>query len=603
MVNTNKPNGSSHADPSAPPTTATHNKQSLLKNATTTTSPIRQKPSISSSTASIISNTIAAMNNAVANHATATSATKATSAAATATVHKSSTPQALPTIKEKELREKAGEELDCLTMSTSFVPVKTKARPHRNPCQCNWGDICCQLQRFFADEKHPLAGFVEVRYNSNSCGFLNFWDAAINLLQIPKSTQDDFAQKYELSKNDSNVRCPQIYIAKIHFPVELVQNHDVHKSWLSPLTKEQVEEWGCYGDLKPPYGLFQYNTDLGKGLSKRGQKIYGGKTLIRQAPCVSRTTITEYAATIQNAAEIRQKRTIEEWEAIISKKDAEYSELKSENRNLKAEVEKLRAVLDEKDVKIGAAKKDSQKYRVRARRAQSKLEEAKAEEEHLKKKMRIDEAREPPVEVEVQTDPTNPIHMPTIHTTAFNMPAELVDQHKEAYYQKLLNCSVADLETHTPSINQFMLKSKAQLAEMIHVVQYWNTGADGLNAGAFHTKYKNWYGRLKRLPGVHIRLIPDETGEENTFTTVVCNRSKDGSESRPYLPIDSLFDALFEIHAVELSHHGIMHAKVKADERYANISEAHVRAFIETCPVCMMKKDGSDSFSSDDESM
>ena len=205
-----------------------------------------------------------------------------------------------------------------------------------------------------------------------------------------------------------------------------------------------------------------------------------------------------------------------------------------------------------------------------------------------------DEAKEPPVEV---PEPTNPITMPTIHTTAFNMPAELVDQHKEAFYQRLLNCSVADLETYTPSANSANLKSKAQLAEWIYIAQNWNTGADGLDAGAFRAKYKTWYSRMKpvtvnlgRRTGIHLRHIPDETGEN--ALTVLCRHSKDGSKSLPYLPIDSLFDALFEIHAVELSHRGRDATKTVADDRYANIPDAQVRHFIETCPVCLTRKSG-----------
>ena len=72
----------------------------------------------------------------------------------------------------------------------------------------------------------------------------------------------------------------------------------------------------------------------------------------------------------------------------------------------------------------------------------------------------------------------------------------------------------------------------------------------------------------------------------------MCRHSKDGSKSIVYLDVERLFDALFEIHSVELGHRGRDATKNLADERYANIPDAQVRHFIETCPVCVGKKKG-----------
>ena len=51
-----------------------------------------------------------------------------------------------------------------------------------------------------------------------------------------------------------------------------------------------------------------------------------------------------------------------------------------------------------------------------------------------------------------------------------------------------------------------------------------------------------------------------------------------------------LFDALFQIHALELNHRGRDATKNLADERYANIPDAIVRAFLDTCPVCNARR-------------
>ncbi|KAL7519571.1 hypothetical protein ACHAWX_004331 [Stephanocyclus meneghinianus] len=191
--------------------------------------------------------------------------------------------------------------------------------------------------------------------------------------------------------------------------------------------------------------------------------------------------------------------------------------------------------------------------------------------------------------------PTNPIILPQQYTEAKNMPPELVAEHKEAFYQKLLHCSVSDLPSYIPPHTSANLKSKTQLAEWIYIARNWNTGADGMDAGAFRAKYKTWYSRMKpvtvnlgRRTGIHLRTLPDDG-------TVLCRHSKDGSKSIVYLDVERLFDALFEIHSVELGHRGRDATKNLADERYANIPDAQVRHFIETCPVCLGKKKG-DSF-------
>jgi hypothetical protein len=92
---------------------------------------------------------------------------------------------------------------------------------------------------------------------------------------------------------------------------------------------------------------------------------------------------------------------------------------------------------------------------------------------------------------------------------------------------------------------------------------------------------------LGRRTGIHLRTLGDEG-------MVLCRHSKDGSKSIMYLDVERLFDALFETHSVELGHRGQDATKNLADERYANIPDAQVRHFIETCPVCVGKKKGDE---------
>jgi hypothetical protein len=192
--------------------------------------------------------------------------------------------------------------------------------------------------------------------------------------------------------------------------------------------------------------------------------------------------------------------------------------------------------------------------------------------------------------------PTNPIHVPqqNYHLSPEISP-EMISQHKQAFYQNLLNIPLEELPSHTPPSNNANLKSRHQLAEWIYIAQNWNTGADGLDAGAFRAKYKTWYSKMKpvtvnlgRRTGIHLREIE----EEGATKTVLCRHSKDGSKSVMYLDIEMLFDALYEIHVVELDHRGRDATKNLADERYANVPDAQVRCFIDSCPVCLGKKGG-----------
>jgi hypothetical protein len=100
-----------------------------------------------------------------------------------------------------------------------------------------------------------------------------------------------------------------------------------------------------------------------------------------------------------------------------------------------------------------------------------------------------------------------------------------------------------------------------------------------------------------RRTGIHIRTV--ETGGtvdggEGGEMTVLCRYSKDGTKSTPYVDVTRLYDALFEIHALEHKHlRGKEAAKARADELFANVPEQQVKTFIDTCPICMERKSRS----------
>jgi len=197
--------------------------------------------------------------------------------------------------------------------------------------------------------------------------------------------------------------------------------------------------------------------------------------------------------------------------------------------------------------------------------------------------------------------PTNPIRKPAIHMSSdagtHIMTKEAVTAHRESFYQKILGVSASEAEDYVPGPSQANLRSKAQLAEGIHIVQNWDTGADGLDAVSFRSMHKSWYTKMKspkpnlgRRTGIHVRT-QESSPEGDEGEAVLCRHSKDGTKSTLYLDVTQLYDALFEIHCLEFNHAGGVNVvKSRVAELYANVPEGQLRAFLETCPVCIERR-------------
>lgn len=96
---------------------------------------------------------------------------------------------------------------------------------------------------------------------------------------------------------------------------------------------------------------------------------------------------------------------------------------------------------------------------------------------------------------------------------------------------------------------------------------------------------------------MHLReaIVAEDDGGASatiTTTTVLCRYNRSGDCSILYLAVDQLYDALFELHSLELSHRGRDATKAMADERYANVPDATIRAFLDTCPICAVRRGG-----------
>lgn len=193
--------------------------------------------------------------------------------------------------------------------------------------------------------------------------------------------------------------------------------------------------------------------------------------------------------------------------------------------------------------------------------------------------------------------PDNPIVMPPMYTSGGDMTEEMVASHRDDFYRQLLGINYVDVDSYEPNEKQPNLRSKAQLVEGMHIVENWYTGADGLDMGAFRSKHKTWYTRMKpkssnagRRTGIHVRALAP-TAESEGGETVLCRYNKDGTKSIVYLDVGKVYDALFEIHSLH-GHCSREYCKAKVDELYANVPDGQVKVFIDTCPICLSKKEG-----------
>lgn len=249
---------------------------------------------------------------------------------------------------------------------------------------------------------------MDLEYKPEDCGFANMWHACINLLHIPMSVQNELRDKYNQSNGDTaKVKPPRIKIAKFHFPVEIVQLD--RPTWLTPFTKEEAEELGCYRHIQPPPhkdGIMKFNPSLGNGQSKRMQKKRAGITQIRKVPCVTCKQATDIAAAAQNSSptarldltsvreehnlaaahkqladesRAAQERSVEDWTSMVSQKDAEICALQTENAFLKEDLQKLLLTISGKDEALNSAKAEIYKHHKRVERTQSSMD-AEAEE-------------------------------------------------------------------------------------------------------------------------------------------------------------------------------------------------------------------------------
>lgn len=168
---------------------------------------------------------------------------------------------------------------------------------------------------------------------------------------------------------------------------------------------------------------------------------------------------------------------------------------------------------------------------------------------------------------------------------------EEVTLHRNAFYEKLCGVPYAKLGSFQPNPSSVNLKSKAQLEQYIYIAEHWDSGTPEMNVTDFRRQHKTFYTKMKvckenigRRTGHHLRDVAGSEGRK-----AFCRYGK-SNDSLMYISVEELYDAIFELHSLN-EHVGWHTVKKDSNLKYANIPQEQIRIFVETCPICSLRKE------------
>ena len=168
---------------------------------------------------------------------------------------------------------------------------------------------------------------------------------------------------------------------------------------------------------------------------------------------------------------------------------------------------------------------------------------------------------------------------------------EEVTLHRNAFYEKLCGVPYAELGSFQPNQSSVNLKSKAQLEQYIYIAEHWDSGTPEMNVTDFRRLHKSFYTKMKvskenigRRTGHHLRDVAGSEGRK-----AFCRYAK-SNQSLMYISVEELYDAIFELHSLN-EHVGWHTVKKDSNLKYANIPQEQIRIFVETCPICSLRKE------------
>jgi hypothetical protein len=122
-------------------------------------------------------------------------------------------------------------------------------------------------------------------------------------------------------------------------------------------------------------------------------------------------------------------------------------------------------------------------------------------------------------------------------------------------------------------------KSKKEWDLMVHLIQNWDSGADGLSKKEFRAKHidrrKNWY---------HFFVTVNMMGAPSLWYEHPTNGKK-----KRVVNIEQVFDVIHTYHG-KVGHQGIMTTHLSIADAYYNITRKEVNLFVKLCPICNEKQ-------------
>jgi hypothetical protein len=163
---------------------------------------------------------------------------------------------------------------------------------------------------------------------------------------------------------------------------------------------------------------------------------------------------------------------------------------------------------------------------------------------------------------------------PLIGTPARLRSVALHEEHRIVFNAKAF---VGDGVVRIKDDNRSYAMSEEEWDLHVSVLRCWDTGGEGLDKAAYRRKHRRFYEKLKNFKVT------------TTDAYAVLKRSKvekDGSKTwRMVVHQEEVFDAISEAH-LQVGHKKVGQTNNCVNEKYHNITEAQVKVFRKSCPIC-----------------
>ena len=155
-------------------------------------------------------------------------------------------------------------------------------------------------------------------------------------------------------------------------------------------------------------------------------------------------------------------------------------------------------------------------------------------------------------------------------------PARVLNAALHEAHRIEFNASVFPVDSDNKSI----ALTEDEWNEHVKVLLCWDTGDEGMTKTAYRKQHKKFYEKVK------VFKVTTILGDRPSFILKRKTVEKNGSETwRMVVHQEQVFDAISEAH-LSAGHKKVGATNTRIHEKYHNITEAQVKIFRLSCPVC-----------------